>query len=146
MLIETQWQETLCFKDSLSYTQLLQSNLLSQYLHQLQTASLELLHPCFSSPALLEHWLSLYLCPAFTQHPAWKGHRFRHFCDIWTLEGLNIPFCKCVWPGSVHSWWCTRQLYLGTPALQNSPKTPNERGLISGSIISLKTKNPPYYH
>lgn len=70
ILIETQRQEILGFKDSISYPQVLQINLPSQHPHQLQTASLGLLHPCFSS--LLEHWLSLCLCPAFTQHPAWK--------------------------------------------------------------------------
>lgn len=34
------------------------------------------------------------------------------------------------------------QLYLGILVLQNSPKTPKQRGLMSGSIISLKTKKP----
>lgn len=101
LLIETQWQETLCFKDSVSYPQVLQINLLPQCPHQLQTASLGLLHPCFSSPALLEHWLSLYLCPAWrrTQLQALLWH-----LNTGRAQHLLLQMCMA---RKFHSWWCS---------------------------------------
>lgn len=135
ILIETQWQETLCFKDSISCPQVLQINILAQFPLQLQTASLGLLHPCFSSPALLEHWLSLYFCPA------WKRTQIQALLWQMNTRKLNISFCKCVWPGSSTADGAT--LFRSSSSTEQPQKTLLSREV---NIISLKTKNPLHYH